>query len=350
MHRLAVLAFLPSLALAQPPAPQVSFQDSRAQRDAERCLERLAAVPTLPPPAQVQRAEAAERPCAGPTRREPGASAQALVTYQAAMLRFARANAEAGADAHAALDALDRQVRALPMQISTNWTSEADDTRVDREVRVLLDAARALAPSVRATPPPALDALRATLRPEAASAERELARVEERLRDHGVVHALVNTIVVLDARLRAGALLLPDPAIAEAAERTSRWLASHGREAAQAIRGEAVAAAARERHLPAPAARDAALERRMRATFESQGWNEPVRALVITDASWAVERDVAGRPVARRRSAAIGVQLADGSCRLYDFVFLEPHAGGSWGTLRRSSHASVAIACENLPR
>lgn len=74
---LAAVAFAPA-AQAQPAAPDVHFDDARAERAATRCLERLGAVPSTPAPGRVHRAQAARRNCEMAQRRSPGPAADQL--------------------------------------------------------------------------------------------------------------------------------------------------------------------------------------------------------------------------------------------------------------------------------
>ncbi|MEM1418230.1 MAG: hypothetical protein AAGH15_25265 [Myxococcota bacterium] len=357
-HRVSAFALVLAAApaLAQPAAPNVSVaEDSRARRGVDRCLERVGQVPAAPNPDRaVDIAEGAERFCTGLSRRDPAVDEAALVAYQQAMLAWAQEQKAAAAGDRELAYALDRDFRQVAyVRISPNWIGPGDTARIERETQAALTTSRALAGRIAASgvEPPTLASFRSTTLAEAAQVPRALADMDASLERNVPVDAIMGGALVLQAKWQVAAMFLADePSVREANAAIERWLgALAARGGAAAVRQEAVEARAAQVRMPAAQAQDAGLEATMRRTFESQGWNEPVQALRITS-GWAEERNVAGQVTGRRRDAAIAVRLGDGSCRLYDFTFFAPRSGSSWGPLRRSSHASRPMACENVPR
>lgn len=346
---LALGLMLAASASAQPTPPPVDLEDPRAQRSATRCLERLARLGDRGVRAQVQQAEAAGRDCASAARREPGPATRRLVAYQQSMLDWAQARVAEEAQAQSANRELERAIRSLPW-VDANWGSEDDNARVDREVVTLKAEIDRLAPLVASRTLASLQALQSELLSEASRLQAELDRIDA-LMGETVADAQYNQVLALEARAYAGLRLIPGRReLAQAHSIAAAWLARlGGRGGARAQQQAARSQEAAARQFPRAVSQDARLESTMRQVFQSQGWNEPIRAVALQDREWSVEQNAAGVVIARRRRAAIGVRLGDGSCRVYDFIFVQPRAGSGWQPLRRSSHSSEPIACENLP-
>ncbi|MEM9860647.1 MAG: hypothetical protein AAF938_03425 [Myxococcota bacterium] len=357
--RLALLVVLmrPSWVFAQPAAPQVNFEsaafsDVRVQRAVRRCVDRFERVVSAAAPARLQQVESAERICARVERLPPSAERDAILAHLAALRAWA--NAEA-ASANAASDArrgLNGQLARLPIHINSSWASEDDSARIDGEIRALDGAVTAVLPALANADRSALTSLttlHAHFASDASQCAQERARIAAALRDHGVPDALHARAAVMAARLRVGARLFPeDAAIVQAAADAQTFLASlGGRDGAAATREAAQAERARAVSFPAAATRDRTVEQQARTAFEDQGWNETVLRLALLEPAWWNDRE-AGRVVSRRRRVAIGVRLADGSCRVYDFTVQQPRTTSGWGGVRRRAHSSTPIACANL--
>ncbi|MCA9579587.1 MAG: hypothetical protein KC668_29365 [Myxococcales bacterium] len=353
---ISVVGAPPATIAAQPESPPAPPEmplpeGSPAARDVDRCLDRLRRAISMPPPGNVVLAEGAELGCSRAGRRDARVDVRPLVAYHAAVLAWARRTVHA---AEAEEGRRDEQVAALRAferdRVSTSWSSPADNQVFDAALAAYRQRGEALLVLMRGADAETMGGARGRLRQEADAVQRSLEALAELLQ-RAIVDPTINEAAFLEARWSVVARLYPDePAFARAHALVQAWVARHGsRDGARDARRAAEAAAGAQRGFPVAASREPALEADMRRVFEAQGWNEPVLALHLTS-GWREERDATGSVVGRRRDAAVGVRLPDGVCRVYDFTFFQPRLGAGWGELRRSSHSSATIACENVPR
>ena len=81
--------------------------------------------------------------------------------------------------------------------------------------------------------------------------------------------------------------------------------------------------------LPAPAKRDAALEKAMLAALKDAGWEETPLKAIITDDNWITDRNELGQIVGRTIGATVAVKAQGGKCRKFSLSFEQEHQGGS---------------------
>lgn len=157
-----------------------------------------------------------------------------------------------------------------------------------------------------------------------------------------------NSMMALDMEMDAAALLFPDVAEFQAAKaKTDAWMAKYGsRDAAgDVFEGDAVAAA-KLVQMPPATSTDRNLVAKFRTAWGTSGIDRDIMK-IHPRGGWGVKRDSAGRVIGRTHDAAIAARDPSDpeKCYLYDFTLLELNGGG----VRRSSHSTKRIACENVP-
>lgn len=155
-----------------------------------------------------------------------------------------------------------------------------------------------------------------------------------------------NEILIQDAELYAATRLFPDRAdFAEHKQRTEAALALLvSRDQAAAGFDAAALEAARNVHMPAAVASGADAEAPFRQAWPTSGI--PFRIMRIAVTSGWSDKVEFGRVIGQTRDAAIAAQdPADAErCNLYSFTVFRDRSG----SVRRDSHSSRRIACENV--
>ncbi len=245
-----------------------------------------------------------------------------------------------------------KETAMLAYPINTNWSSKADNARIEQAVAEYLERVErvasgrydALSPQQRSGGDATLRAQYDTL---ANTADREIAWAVQKIGKIGVADSAYNDMLVLDAALHGAVTLYPDVAEYRAAkQKSAAALAKFGsREGANEQKEALALAEARKVRMPASIDRSASSVRQFRQAWAISGIPYTIRKIHITS-GWGTKRNSLGVIIGRTRDAAIAAQdPKTGRCNLYDFtMIIEP--GGS---PRRSSHAAKRMACENIP-
>lgn len=158
-----------------------------------------------------------------------------------------------------------------------------------------------------------------------------------------------NRLLALDLEMDAAAKLFPgQAAFVEGKRKTDAWMERFGSrgQAGDVFEADAVAMAKNVR-MPPASKRDAAIERMVRTAWGSSGIDREIMTIHLRG-GWGEKRDELGRLIGQTHDAAIAARdtSRDNACYLYDFTLLKLNSGG----VRRSSHSTTRIACENVPQ
>ncbi|MEM6475377.1 MAG: hypothetical protein AAF687_04355 [Pseudomonadota bacterium] len=245
-----------------------------------------------------------------------------------------------------------KELGMLAYPINTNWSSKADNVRIEKAVAEYLERVErvasgrfdSLSAAQRKGPD---DGLRAEYDTLAKTADRSIAWAEQKIGKIGVADSAYNDMLVLDAALHGAVTLYPDVAEYQVAkQKSAAVLGKFGsRAGANEAKEELALAEARKVRMPASIDRSSASVRQFRQAWATGGIPGTIKKIHVTS-GWGTKRNSLGVIIGRTRDAAIAVQdPATGRCNLYDFtMIIEP--GGS---PRRSSHSTKRIACENIP-
>lgn len=156
-----------------------------------------------------------------------------------------------------------------------------------------------------------------------------------------------NDILSHDAYLYAAVKLFPDrPEFAAAKQKTEAALARLvSRDQAAAGFDAAALVAAKNVRMPAPIAGSAQAEGVFRRAWATSGIPYTIMKVHVTS-GWRDKIEY-GRLVGQRRDAAIAARDPNNPdrCNLYDFTVFRDRSGN----VRRDSHSTKRIACENVP-
>ncbi len=245
-----------------------------------------------------------------------------------------------------------KETAMLAYPINTNWSSKADNARIEQAVAEYLERVERVADGrYNALSPQQRSGSDATLRAHydtvANTADREIAWAVQKIGKIGVADSAYNDMLVLDAALHGAVTLYPD--IAEyrtAKQKSAAALARFGsREGANEQKEALALAEARKVRMPAPIDRSAASVRQFRQAWATSGIPMTIRKIHITS-GWGTKRNSLGVIIGRTRDAAIAAQdPKTGRCNLYDFTMIIEQGGSP----RRSSHSAKRMACENIP-
>jgi len=245
-----------------------------------------------------------------------------------------------------------QETAMLAYPINTNWSSEADNTRIEQAVaeyleridRVASERFNALSPNERNSSDATLRAHYDTL---AQTADREIAWALQKLGQIGVADSAYNDLLVLDAAMQGAVRLYPEvAAYQEAQDKASAALGQFGsRAGANEKKEENALAAARKVRMPPPVDTSSASVRQFRQAWATSGIPWTIRKIHITS-GWGVRRNALGAIIGRTRDASIAAQdQATGRCNLYDFTMIIENGASP----RRLAHSTRRIACENIP-
>lgn len=100
--------------------------------------------------------------------------------------------------------------------------------------------------------------------------------------------------------------------------------------------------------LPAPAMRNAALEKEMMAALGA--WKETPLKVIITDRDWTIQHHpVTGAIVSRTINTTTVVKKQDGNCRMFEISYKQQYAGGRYGKCQQYGVGDSAdILCEKV--
>lgn len=247
----------------------------------------------------------------------------------------------------------DKDMGMLGYGISTNWSSKADNVRIEQAVaeyrerveRVSGDRYSGVSRSRRQM---ANSSLRSKYDTIANTAEREIAWAVQKIGKIGVADSAYNDMLVLDTMLHGAVTLYPDVAAYQTAKRSAAAaLAKFGSRSGANEQKEALALAeARKVRMPASIDNSSSSVRQFRQAWATGGIPGTIKKIHITS-GWGTKRNALGVVIGRTRDAAIAVKdPATGRCNLYDFTMIIETGGSP----RRSSHSTKRIACENIPQ
>jgi hypothetical protein len=284
------------------------------------------------------------------------ASAQGLVSEASSAKRMhlaARAQAGGSGNSPAMLmQPFIADSERLNARINTSAVTDADNARIEREVaeyRALVD--RMTDGRYDALPDThkqvMLQGLRMNFDSLAASTEEEIAFANGLITGIGTADAAYNYLIVHDAYLYAGEKLFAgEPAYGRARERVASALSDLGgsREGARNTEEAGELAAARSVRMPAATTRDPETIALFRRAWATGGI--PWEIVQINPTSGWYDKVEYGRVVGQLRDAAIAARDPGNaqSCNLYDFTMFRDTSGN----VRRSSHSTRRIACENI--
>jgi hypothetical protein len=100
--------------------------------------------------------------------------------------------------------------------------------------------------------------------------------------------------------------------------------------------------------LPAPAMKNAALEKEMMAALGE--WKETPLKVIITDRDWTIQHHpVTGAIVSRTINTTTVVKKVDGNCRMFQVSYRQQYAGGRYGKAQQYGVGDSAdILCEKV--
>lgn len=246
-----------------------------------------------------------------------------------------------------------KEIGMLAREINTNWGSKADNDRIDREVvvyrkrvdRVASDQFSAVPKSNKQTINMQLRAHYDTL---AKTTDKEITWNTQKLTDIGVPDSAYNSLAVLQTSLYGAVTLFPDNADYENSKRKVDTVMEKIGSRAGAIQTKENIAVAKARavRMPPPTTRSKAIEDMFRRAWATGGIPYTIKKIHIRS-GWGVKRNSYGRVIGKTRDAAIAAKDPEsGRCNLYDFTMLVE----TGGYVRRSSHSTKRMACENIPK
>ena len=245
---------------------------------------------------------------------------------------------------------MDAQKLTVP--IDTTTVKETDNERIDREVadyRALAD--RVASGRYDALPAaqrePMLFGLRTLYDGAAASVDQEIENANGMITGRGRADAAFNYLIALDAYLYAAENLFPDVGgYSEARGRLASAIDALGgsRSAARDTEDAAELAAARNVRMPAAVTSDPGVQALFRQAWGTSGIPWKIMKINVTS-GWRDKVEY-GRVIGQRRDAAIAARDPNNPerCNLYDFTMFRDRSG----SVRRDSHSTTRIACENV--
>ncbi len=245
-----------------------------------------------------------------------------------------------------------QEVGKLSYSINTSWSSPADNDRIDEAVaeyqrgfdRLTSEYYSQIPADFREASNMSLRAYYDTL---ADTVDREIAWAEGMITGIGVPDTAYNEMLVLQTALAGSVQLYPqESAFAEAKAKVDAVMQRFGsRQGANELREEVEIARAASVQMPAAITNDGQVESMFRTAWGTSGIPDTILRIHITS-GWSVRTDALGRIVGRTRDAAIATRVSGSDrCNLYDFTMLVENGGN----IRRSSHRTRRMACENIP-
>lgn len=163
----------------------------------------------------------------------------------------------------------------------------------------------------------------------------------------GRADAAYNFLIIHDSYLYAGEQLFPDErAYTDARNKLAGVLSELGGSRAGAVNAEeeAALAAARKVRMPAAITSDRGAQALFRQAWGTSGIPWEIMKINVTS-GWR-DKVENGRVIGQRRDAAIAARDPANAnrCNLYDFTMFRDRSGN----VRRDSHSTTRIACENV--
>ncbi|MEL1250312.1 hypothetical protein [Aurantiacibacter gilvus] len=240
----------------------------------------------------------------------------------------------------------------LGVRIDTTTVTPADDERVDREVQAYRDLAdRVMGDGYDALPDAQKQAMLMGLRMHYQGAVQSVPQLIEQARSLvtgvGRGDAAYNFLLAYDVYLYAATHLFPqDGSFAVARSQVQAAMAELGGSRAGALAAEDAAelAAARNVRMPSAITTDPAAIAMFRQAWTTSGIDWQIMRINVTS-GWR-DKIENGRVVGQRRDAAIAARDPSNPdyCNLYDFTLVRDRSG----SVRRDSHSTTRIACENV--
>ncbi len=241
----------------------------------------------------------------------------------------------------------------LGVQIDTTTVTTADNERIDGEVQAYRDLAdRVAGGRYDALPDAQKQAMLMGLQMHYQGAAQSVPQLIEQARGMvsgiGRGDAAYNFLLAHDAYLYAATRLFPqDGSFAAARSQVQSAMDELGGSRAGALAAEDAAEleAARNVRMPAAVTTDPSAEAMFRQAWGTSGIDWQIMRINVTS-GWR-DKIENGRVVGQRRDAAIAARdpVNPDRCNLYDFTLLRDRSG----SVRRDSHSTTRIACENVP-
>ena len=241
----------------------------------------------------------------------------------------------------------------LKVGINTNWSSKADNHRIDNadaEYRRRVDqfASGHFGSVSQRSRNVVRQGLSRHYDSVARTTDREIKWALGKITAIGVPDSAYNDMLALDAQLYGAVKIFPDNASYAAAKaKVGTELKKFGSRAGAVGQKDAIVMAkAKALRMPPPTERNKSVEDMFRRAWATGGIPYTIKKIHIRS-GWAVKRNQYGRVIGRTRDAAIAAKGPNSDrCNLYDFTMLVETGGSP----RRSSHSTRRIACENIPK
>nr|WP_298930292.1 hypothetical protein [uncultured Erythrobacter sp.] len=244
------------------------------------------------------------------------------------------------------------ETQRLANPIDTTTVDDADNQRVDREVADY----RALADKVTdgrydsipsAQRDPMLSGLKGFYDGAAGATDDQIKEAKRLIPGIGKADAAFNFLIAHDAYLYAAQKLFPrETSYANARQKVAVAINEIGgsRNAALDAEDAAELAAARNVRMPTAVTQDKGAEALFRQAWKTSGIPWEIAKINVTS-GWRDKVEY-GRVIGQRRDAAIAARDPNNPtrCNLYDFTMFRDKSG----SVRRDSHSTKRIACENI--
>ncbi|MEM7781602.1 MAG: hypothetical protein AAF697_14535 [Pseudomonadota bacterium] len=250
------------------------------------------------------------------------------------------------------IQAFITDAQKLSTPINTTTVNDADNNRIDREVASYRELADRLSGGRYDALPaaqrePMLFGLKTLYDGAAASVDDEIAFAKSLITGRGRADSAYNYLIVNDAYLYAAERLFPsERSYTAARQKLASALSSLGGSRDGALQAEDAAdlAAARNVRMPASIDRDPQAQAMFRQAWQTSGIDWEIIKINVTS-GWR-DKVENGRVIGQRRDAAIAARDPNNSnrCNLYDFTMFRDRSG----SVRRDSHSTTRIACENV--
>lgn len=240
----------------------------------------------------------------------------------------------------------------LSNPIDTTTVGEDDNQRIDQEVADY----RALADRITdgrynsmpaAQRDPMLSGLKVFYDGAASATDDQIEESKGMISGRGKADAAYNFLIAHDAYLYAAQKLFPrERSYAKARKKVADAINELGGSRSGALQAEdsAELAAARNVRMPAAITRDKGAEAQFRQAWKTSGIPWEIVKINVTS-GWRDKVEY-GRVIGQRRDAAIAARDPNNPdrCNLYDFTMFRDRSGN----VRRDSHNTTRIACENI--
>lgn len=245
-----------------------------------------------------------------------------------------------------------QDAQGLSVPIDTTSTNDADDQRIDREVSEYRSLAERISDRryegiPKAQREPMLYGLKTLYDAAAAAVDDEIEHANSLMSSGGTANAAYNYLIANHTYLYAATQLFPnEQRYAAAHSKLATAIDSIGgsRSVARETGDAAELAAARNVRMPAAVTSDRGAEALFRQAWRTSGIDWEIIKINVTS-GWRDKVEY-GRVIGQRRDAAIAARDPNNPnrCNLYDFTMFRDRSGN----VRRDSHNTTRIACENV--